>query len=397
MTSWSRAEGESRARSLMSQTWEVQADGVWSAPGRIPIIGEHTDYNGGLVLSTVTTHRTYVAARLRDDARLRVVSQRGSQFVGPGATWEGELDDITPDNTAGWPSFALAVIWALREGGFDGKGLDLAIASCVPSNAGLSSSASLEGAVARAVNGLWRLALDSYEGQSLLAEACNYGEVQIAQAPSGGMDQHTVLRCREGEAVELDFAERPPILHHRPLYFPDYGLGLLVIDARTMDRDRTPGTLERMDQCQAAAEQLGVTTLGELTDYEDGKRRIRQLGDQLLRKRARHVLTEIERVRLVAAELADTGPAHERFAEIGKLLYRSHASLEVDFEASSAEQNLAVDAAFHTGALGARMVGAGFGGAAIALVRRSEALVTSQRIDHAFIEAGRDRPHFLMV
>lgn len=397
MEAWTRGEGEARARSLMEHTWGVTASGVWSAPGRVPIIGEHTDYNGGLALLTVTPHRTYVAARLRDDSRVRVVSERAGQFVGPGALWEGDLDGITPHNTAGWPAFALGVIWALRERGFDGGGLDLAITSCVPTNAGLSSSAALEGAVARAVNGMWRLALDSYDSQPELAEACLHGEEAIAQAPSGGMDQHTVLRCRQGEAVELDFAQRPPILQHRPLYFPDYGLGLLVIDARTADRDRTPGVVERMAQCQAAADALGVSVLGELTDYADGRRRIRALEDQLLRHRARHVLTENERVRRVAAELADTGPAHERFVEIGKQLYQSHASLEVDFETSSPEQNLAVDAAYHFGALGARMVGAGFGGASIALIRRVEAQATARHIDRAFVEAGRERPHFLMI
>src|SRR5690554_1697405 len=110
--------------------------------------------------------------------------------------------------------------------------MDLAVTSCVPANAGLSSSGALEGAVARAVNALWKLALDSDDLQADLAEACLHGEEAIAQAPTGGMDQHTILRCREGEAVELNFSERPPMLRHRPLYFPDYGLGLLVIDAR---------------------------------------------------------------------------------------------------------------------------------------------------------------------
>lgn len=395
--SWTRGEGESRARSLMEHTWGVEPHGVWSAPGRVPIIGEHTDFNGGLVLPTVTPHRTYVAARLRDDARVRIVSERASRFEGPGAMWEGRLDGITPDSARGWPAYAVGVLWALRERGFDGMGLDLAVTSCVPANAGLSSSGALESAVAQAVNALWRLALDSDESQAELAEACLHGEETIAQAPTGGMDQHTILRCREGDAVELDFSERPPILRHRPLYFPDYGLGLLVIDARTAGRNRTPGVTQRMAECQAAAAALGVTSLGQITDYNDGRRRIRQLKDPLLRRRARHVLTENERVRSVAAELADPGPAHERFVEIGKQLFRSHASLEVDFEVSSPEQNLAVDVAFHFGALGARMVGAGFGGASIALVRRVEAQATARRIDRAFVEAGRERPHFLMI
>lgn len=381
----------------MNSTWHVEPDGVWSAPGRVPIIGEHTDYNGGLALLTVTPHRTYVAARLRDDARVRVVSERAGGFAGPGTTWEGHLDGITADSAAGWPAYTLGVIWALRERGFDGAGLDLAITSCVPSNAGLASSGALEAATAQAVNSLWRLALDSADSQWELAEACRHAEEAIAQVPTGGMDQHTILRCRQSEAVELDFSERPPLLHDRPLYFPDYGLGLLIIDAHATGQARTPGFTQRVAECRAAATALGVDSLSELAGVEDGRQRVNNLGDEVLRKRARHVLTENERVRIVAAELADTGPAHERFVEIGTQLYRSHASLELDFEVSSAEQNLAVDAAFHSGALGARLVGAGFGGAAIALVRRAQAHATARSIDQAFVDAGRQQPHFLMI
>ena len=394
---WTRGQGEARARSLLTQTWGVEADGVWSAPGRVTIVGEHTDYNGGLSLPTITPHRTYVAARRREDSLLRIVSEQGASLAGPGPTWEGELDAVDPSSAQGWPAYCAGVLWALRERGFDGPGLDIAICSCVPPDAGLASSGAVECATALAANQLWRLALDSDHAHAELAEACIHAEEVIAGAPTGGLDQHTQLRCREGEALVLDFSEQPPIAHHRPLYFPDYGLGLLVIDVRTTGRRRTEGYVERQRECAEAAAALGVSSLRELAGHHGARTRIEALADPVLRSRARHVVAEIERVTDVCAELANTGPAHERFVHVGRQLFRSHASLEVDFEVSSAALNLAVDTAFRSGALGARLVGAGFGGSALALVRRVEADQMAQLIDEAFVEAGRERPRFLMV
>ena len=134
-----------------------------------------------------------------------------------------------------------------------------------------------------------------------------------------------------------------------------------------------------------------------MADDPNGARRVESLADEVLRKRARHVVTEIERVRLVAGELAGTAPAHERFVEIGRLIYRSHASLAVDFEVSSAELDLAVNAAWTGGALGARLVGGGFGGSAIALVRRTQMDASARIIDRRFAEAGLERPRFLRL
>jgi galactokinase len=394
---WTRGQGESRARTLLSQAWGGDADGVWSAPGRVTIIGEHTDYNAGLCLPTVTPHRTYVAARRRDDSVVRIVTEGGSALDGPGDTWEGTLDQIDAESTRGWPAYSAGVLWALRERGFDGPGLDIAICSCVPVNAGLASSGAVECATALAANALWRLALDSDEAHAELAEACIHAEDAIAGSPSGGLDQHTQLRCREGEALELDFLHHPPLARHLPLYFPDYGLGLLVVDVRTEDRDRTTGFKARQAECADAAQVLGVPTLRALAGVHDSRIRIEAMRDPVLKARARHVVTEIERVADVCAELAGTGPAHERFVDIGKQLFRSHASLELDYEASSVPLNLAVDTAFRAGALGARLVGAGFGGSALALVRRADADRVAQQIDDAFVAAQWERPRFLMV
>lgn len=381
----------------MARMWAREPDGVWSAPGRVAIIGEHTDYNGGATLPTVTPHRTYAAARRRDDGWLRIVSEGAASFDGPGEVWEGRLDDISPETARGWPAYVAGVVWALRERGFDGPGLDIAVSSCVPSDAGLASSGALSCATARAVNALWGLSLDAAEAQWELAEACMHAEQAIAGVPAGGLDQHTQLRCREGEAIELDFSRSPPLAQHRPLYFPDYGLALLVIALRSSRQDRAAGLALRVEQCRAAARALEVSRLGELADAAHACSRVDGLPDPLLRRRARHVLSEIDRVHEVMAELANSGPAHDRFVAVGAHLYRSHASLETDFEVSTPEQNLAVDTAFHLGALGARMIGAGFGGCALALVRRAQADGMARGIDGAFVEAGRERPRFLLV
>ncbi|WP_159450149.1 galactokinase family protein [Demequina sp. NBRC 110056] len=394
---WTRGQGETRTLAFFERAWGGAADGVWSAPGRLTIIGEHTDYSGGLSLPTVTAHRTYVAARRREDSSVRIASEGAGDLAGPGETWEGRLSDIAPSSVGGWPAYVTGVLWALRERGYDGPGVDLAITSCLPADAGLGSSGAVECATALAVNALWRLALDSDDAHAELAEACIDGEEAIAQAPTGGLDQHTQLRCREGEALELDFSERPPIATHRPLYFPDYGLCLLITDVRSRGRQRTAGYVERRDQCAAAAAALGVERLRDLVGVHGARFRIEGLPDPVLRARARHVVTEVERVIDVSAQLAGTGPAHERFVDIGKQLFRSHASLEVDFEASTPELNLAVDTAFRSGALGARMVGAGFGGSTLALVRRADADAVASDIDRAFTASGRERPRFLVV
>jgi galactokinase len=288
-------------------------------------------------------------------------------------------------------------VWALRERGYDGPGLNLAIVSCVPLGAGLASSAALTCSTARAVNGSWRLALDSPDQRAELAEAAIEAENRIALTPTGGMDHYTALYCREGSAVEIDFSTSPPRLRDTPLYFPDYGLALLVVDTRKPHRLTDGRYAERFNECREAAKSLGVRTLREVADEPGGARRVEELTDEVLKKRARHVVTEIERVRLVAGELAGTEPAHERFIEIGRQIYRSHTSLAVDFEVSTPELDLAVNAAWTSGALGARLVGGGFGGSAIALVRRTQMDASARIIARSFAEAGMDQPRFLRL
>ncbi len=203
-----------------------------------------------------------------------------------------------------------------------------------------------------------------------------------------------ILRCVAGEAIYLDFNSRPPSAISCPLTFEEYGLGLLIIDTGVRSARMVATVRARMEDAAQAERALGVSKLRELHSMPDGRARIEAIADPLIRRRARHIFTETERVDLVRDELTGTAPAHERFVSVGKAMYRSHASLELDFDVSCTELNLVVDTAFRVGALGARLVGAGGGGSAIALIRRSQAAGAAQVIDAAFQEQGLARPRF---
>ncbi|WP_062213179.1 galactokinase [Demequina oxidasica] len=394
---WTTEHGEARARELFHHTFGAAPTTFQSAPGRVTLIGDHTDYAGGLCLTTVLDHQTFVAARARDDARVRVVSAQGGLVEGPDHVWEGDLTALTHANGLGWARHVVGVLWALMERGFASRGMDIAIDSCVPIGAGLGSSASLQCAVALAVNDCWELLLDSPEGRSELAEAAIDAETRFVQVPTGGLDHYSIMQCERGQAVLLDFATRPPVLTQLPLYFPEYGLCLLVIDTSERRDLRDAHYAKRRASCEAAARQLGAPSLRDVFESPQWLRRVNQLRDPVVRARARHVVTELHRVRLITDELAGTGPAHERFVNAGKAMYRSHASLDVDFKVSTDALNLAVDSAFRVGALGARLVGAGFGGSAIALVRRTQVETTARLINAAFADRTLARPAFLTV
>ena len=350
-------------------------DGVWTAPGRVNLIGEHVDYNGGLCLPLALPQRTAAAVRKRDDDVLRLVSTHTDQ------TWEGRLGDVGPGRPQGWAAYVAGVVWSLREAGHEVPGIDVAVASSVPVGAGLSSSAALECSVALAVAELAGLATDD-AGRQGLAAACVRAENEVAGVPTGGMDQAVSLLAREGHALLLDC--RDGTHEQVPLPLESAGLRLVVIDTRAPHRLVDGQYAARRASCAAAAARLGMASLREasLADLD-------RLRDHVQRRRVRHVVTEIERV----GEVADLLRRNE-MARIGPLLDASHHSLRDDFEVSSVELDCAVEAARDAGALGARMTGGGFGGSAIALVRRSEAGAVRDAVTRAFAGAGLSAPRF---
>ena len=381
------SDAAQRASASFEDEYGRHADGVWSAPGRVNLIGEHTDYNGGLVLPFAIDRRTYCAAALRDDRMLRVRS----------ATVEGEsviaIDDLSPELLSGWAAYALGVAWALGhptasgEAGADlsaASGVDLYLTSDVPLGAGLSSSAAIECAVAVALNELWGLGLD----RMALARAGRLAENVAVGAPTGIMDQCASLLGEADHAVFLDCGTETA--ESVPLHLDREGLTVLVIDTHVRHEHATGGYGDRRASCERGAELLNVPSL-RFVNESDLPRAHEVLDDETYR-RVRHVVTESARVSATVRALRDEGPQ-----AIGDLLLASHASMRDDFEISVPELDLAVDSAVRHGALGARMTGGGFGGAAIALVAADAAQDLAAKVSADFVAAEFAAPRCFTV
>jgi galactokinase len=374
-----------------------EPEGVWSAPGRANLIGEHTDYNDGFVLPFAIQHRTAAAARLRGDGRIRVASTFAPEPV------EVALADLDALFRAGgrrngapsvptvpeWAAYPLGVAWALRAlipdwAGGTLPGVDIAIASDVPVGAGLSSSAAIEGAAASALNELWGLGLDPVT----LAQVGRRAENEAVGAPTGIMDQMASMLGHADAAVFLDC--RSLETRSIPLGFAEAGLEVLVIDTGVKHAHSTGGYGERRASCERGAAALGVAALRDVTPAD--LPRAAELLDDVDFRRVRHVVTEDQRVLDTVDALAADGPR-----AIGDLLVASHASMRDDFEISIPELDTAVDTALAHGAVGARMTGGGFGGAAIALVDHDRVAAVSDAVRAAFSAAGFAEPHLFTV
>lgn len=396
LDSWSADDGAARVRTLFAEAFgdDGDPDGVWSAPGRVNLIGEHTDYNAGLALPVALPHRTYVALRSRADGVVRLASAQA-----PDERWETSLDEVVPGVTRGWGAYVAGVAWALREAGHAITGFDAVVDSCVPFGAGLSSSAALECAVAVALDAVHSLGLAADDaGRSDLVAACIRAENEIAGAPTGGMDQAASLRCSAGHALLLDC--RPGLTplesaERVPFDLAAAGLTLLVVDTRAEHALVDGQYAQRRATCDDAARILGVASLREIAP-DELEVALDKLGStegaDVLRRRVRHVVTEIART----AEFADLVRAG-RVADVGPLMNASHASLRDDYEVSARELDLVVEAALGAGALGARMTGGGFGGSAIALVRAQDVDGVTAAVQAAFDEAGLTAPGFLLA
>jgi galactokinase len=367
------------ATAALRDTWGVEADGVWTAPGRVNLIGEHVDYNGGRCLPMALTRVTAAAVRRRDDDRVRLSS------TDPEASpFEATLADLGPGSVTGWAAYAAGTLWSLQQAGIDVPGLDLAVSSDVPLGAGLSSSASLEAAVALAAAELAGRT-DDEQLRHLLIQAAIRAENEVVGAGTGGMDQTVALLAEEGSALLIhtrDFRTEPV-----QLGLAEAGLELMVIDTRVKHTLADGQYAKRRADCDEAARQLGLEWLSDATSAD-----VERLADPRLQARARHVVSENQRVDTVV-ELVRAG----RVAEIGPLLDASHVSLRDDYEVSAVELDVVVEAARAAGALGARMVGGGFGGSAIALIRSTDAAAVGEAVVAACQERGLTEPGTLTV
>ena len=338
--------------------------GGWSAPGRVNLIGEHTDYNDGLALPFAIDRQTLAAVALRDDDELRCWSLQ--------------------DESATWLAYPQGVHRALVDAGVKVRGADIVVDSDVPTGGGLSSSAALECAVAIALNDLAEGGLDRMQ----LAQACQSAENTEVGAQTGVMDQVASLFGVAGSMVLFDVRSRQVT----PVPAALDGLVLLVVDTAVRHSNAGAGYSDRRRECAEAAQLLGVSSLREAGLGEVADLASREGHEGLLGRRARHVFTENVRVTRAAALLRGG-----RAKELGPLLNASHASLRDDFEVSAPELDVAVDAATEAGALGARLVGGGFGGSALVLVTTDDASEVRRGVHNAYAKQDWPEPAIFPV
>jgi len=389
-----------RAAELFLTRFGGPPDGVWLAPGRANLMGEHTDYNDGYVLPFALSQGVTAAASRRagpsnplnpsnpSERRLTLCSAQQ-----PGAAVEVDLDGLAPGRVTGWAAYPAGVAWALEAAGRRVPGAFIAIDSDLPTGAGLSSSAALECATALALTSLGDLDVSRTD----LVTIARRAENEFVGAPTGIMDQSASLLCRAGHVLLLDCRSRQTA--QVPFDPAAAGARLLVINTRAR-HELTDGEYgQRRAECEEAARRLGIPSLRDLTGVGDTD----SLTDPVLRRRARHVVTDNQRVLEVVALLrASSGSsgaaAEEAYRQVGRLLAEAHLSLRDDFEVSWPEADEAVQAALAAGAYGARMIGGGFGGSVLALVPAPPDDAPDpvrQAVTGAFARRGWTAPEFL--
>ncbi|GBE65171.1 galactokinase [Mycobacterium sp. MFM001] len=338
---------------------------LYAAPGRINLIGEHTDYNLGFALPIALPQRTTVTFEPSDAGVLTVRSDRMDGVVRIPL-------DTTPGDVTGWAAYVAGVVWALRRAGYAAPGGSMSVSSDVEIGSGLSSSAALScavlGALACGVN------IDRLEQARLAQRAEN----EYVGAPTGLLDQLAALFGEPSTALLIDFRE----LTVRPVRFdPEAaGVALLLIDSRARHTHAGGEYAARRASCERAAAALGVSSLREVDD-------VGAVSDPVDARRARHVLTENQRVLDFVAALSDSD-----FASAGRIFTASHASMRDDFEITTEHIDVIADAAVGAGAFGARMTGGGFGGCVIALVPAERVDAVAAAVRGAVHEAGYEQP-----
>ncbi len=384
------------AAELFSSRFGGQPDGVWLAPGRANLMGEHTDYNDGYVLPFALGQGVTAAAAARPGRQLTLCSRQE-----PAAAVQIALDGLAPGQVTGWAAYPAGVAWALEAAGHPVPGACIAIDSDLPAGAGLSSSAALECATALALTELAQAERAQAEraqaelaGLTIprreLAAIARRAENEFVGVPSGIMDQSASLLGQAGHALLLDCLTLDT--SQVPFDPAAAGASLLLVNTRATHGLVDGEYGQRRAECEEAARRLGISSLRSLTTPAEAD----QLADPVLRRRARHVVADNQRVLDVVALLsAPLGTPAEIYRDIGELLTESHASLRDDFEISWPEADATVAAALAAGAFGARMVGGGFGGSVLALVPATAAGPVRSAVTAAFVRHAWTPPEFL--
>jgi galactokinase len=356
---------------------------VWFAPGRANLMGEHTDYNEGFVLPFALTQGVTAIATARDDGLLVLRSKQV-----PDEPVTVSVASLAPGAVTGWAAYPAGVAWSLRAAGCPVRGASIDIDSDLPVGAGVSSSAALECSVA--------LALCSLSGVSVprpeLAAIAKRAENEFVGAPTGIIDQSAALLCQDRHALLLDCGTLATA--QVPFWPATAGVSALVIDTRVTHALVSGAYARRRAECEAAARLLGVWALGSVT----GVGRLDEIEDPVLRRRARHVITDSARAKSIAAALLVTDGMvnkSEMYRFIGKMLVEGHASLRDDFEVSWPEADLTVDVAMTAGAYGAKMIGGGFGGSVLALIPAERVGAVRAAVTEAFTVRNWTPPEFL--
>lgn len=323
------------------------------APGRVNLIGEHTDYNDGFVLPMAIDRAVWLALRPRDDRTVRLFSldlEADSAF---------ELDSLTKGS--GWIEYPKGVAYELIKSGYELRGFDAIMTGDVPRGAGLSSSAAVELAVARAFAVISGFEWDAPK----MAKIAQKAENEWVGVNCGIMDQMASAACREGHALFLDC--RSLEIQHAPL---PKGISIVILDTSTRRGLVDSAYNERRNQCEEAARWFGVKALRDVSVNEFKRKTKEERGlNEVVLRRARHIITENARV-LEAMEAMKAG----NVKRLGELFNASHDSLRDDFEVTNDALNSMVDCAREqVSCYGARMTGAGFGGCAVALVKEENA------------------------
>ena len=344
----------------------------YAAPGRINLIGEHTDYNLGFALPIALPEHTVVTYVPDESDAITVRSDRAAVQVRiPLRTPPGEV--------TGWAAYVAGVMWALRSAGHRVGGGRMSVTGGVEMGSGLASSAALECAALGAIAAATGLELSRLEQARIAQRAEN----EYVGAPTGLLDQLASLFGEERRALLIDFRD----VSVRPVPFdPDAsGITLLLINSRATHQHAGGEYAARRASCERAATDLRVSSLREVQDRRPSV--LDAVTDPVAARRARHILTENQRVLEFVDALSDSD-----FAEAGRILTASHASMRDDFEITTGHLDLLADTAVRAGVLGARMTGGGFGGCVIALVATAKVDTVGDAVRQVASEFGYPEP-----